>query len=58
MHRYNNQDHPMLVANSAVNSIINGGGHKQEICRTNGEGEYHEKIAKPDQAHTATGPAP
>ena len=26
MHRYNNQDHWMLAANSAVNSIINGGG--------------------------------
>jgi protoporphyrinogen oxidase len=55
MHRYNNQDHSMRAANSAVNSIINGSGDKQEIWRTNSEGEYHEEIAEPDKAHTATG---
>ena len=55
MHRYNNQDHSMLAANSAVNSIINGGGDRQEIWRINAEGEYHEEIAEPDKAHTATG---
>ncbi len=37
MHRYNNQDHSMLAANSAVNSIINGGsgkaGHLAHQCR-------------------------
>ncbi len=26
MHRYNNQEHSMLAANSAVNSIVDGGG--------------------------------
>jgi protoporphyrinogen oxidase len=43
MHRYNNQDHSMLSANSAVNSILDGGTGKQDIWRTNAEGEYHEE---------------
>ena len=55
MHRYNNQDHSMLAANSAVNSIINGGVDKQEIWPTNAEGEYHEEVVEPGKAHTATG---
>jgi hypothetical protein len=45
MHRYNNQDHSMLAANSAVNSMINGGRGKAEIWRINAEGEYHEEIS-------------
>jgi protoporphyrinogen oxidase len=48
MHRYNNQDHSMLTANSAVNSILNGGSDKLDIWRTNAEGEYHEEIIEPD----------
>ncbi len=44
MHRYNNQDHSMLAANSAVSSIINDGAGKSEIWRTNAEHEYHEEI--------------
>ena len=55
MHRYNNQDHSMLAANSAVNSIINGGGDKQEMWLINAESDYHEEIAEPDKAPTATG---
>jgi protoporphyrinogen oxidase len=47
MHRYNNQDHSMLAANSTVSSIINGGCGKSEIWRINGEGEYHEEIGEP-----------
>jgi protoporphyrinogen oxidase len=47
MHRYNNQDHSMLAANSAVSSIINGGCGKAEIWRINAEGEYHEEIDEP-----------
>jgi protoporphyrinogen oxidase len=57
MHRYNNQDHSMLSANSAVNSIINGGANKSEIWRTNVEGEYHEEINETDTSRTATGTA-
>jgi hypothetical protein len=31
MHRYNNEDHSMLAANSAVSWMINGSVGKQEI---------------------------
>jgi protoporphyrinogen oxidase len=44
MHRYNNQDHSMLTANSAVNSMINGGRGKSDIWRINTEAEYHEEL--------------
>ena len=47
MHRYNNQDHSMLAANSAVSSIIDGGG-KSEIWRINAEDEYHEEVDESD----------
>ena len=46
MHRYNNQDHSMLAANSAVNSILSGGQGKSDIWRVNAEEDYHEEIAK------------
>jgi protoporphyrinogen oxidase len=46
MHRYNNQDHSMLAANSAVSSIINNGDGKSEIWRINAEEEYHEEIGE------------
>ena len=45
MHRYNNQDHSMLTANIAVNSMINGGSGKSSIWRINADGEYHEDVA-------------
>jgi protoporphyrinogen oxidase len=44
MHRYNNQDHSMLTAKSAVNSIVNHGGNKQDIWRINTDDEYHEQL--------------
>jgi protoporphyrinogen oxidase len=44
MHRYNNQDHSMLAANSAVTSIISGGRGKLDIWRINADEEYHEEI--------------
>lgn len=44
MHRYNNQDHSMLAANSAVTSILNSGQGKSEIWRINEEDDYHEEI--------------
>jgi protoporphyrinogen oxidase len=47
MHRYNNQDHSMLAANSAVGSMINRGTGKSDIWRINVEGEYHEEIGEP-----------
>jgi protoporphyrinogen oxidase len=45
MHRYNNQDHSMLTANIAVNSMIDGGSGKSGIWRINADGEYHEEAA-------------
>jgi protoporphyrinogen oxidase len=44
MHRYNNQDHSMLTANIAVNSMIKGGSDKSSIWRINADGEYHEEL--------------
>jgi protoporphyrinogen oxidase len=47
MHRYNNQDHSMLAANSAVSSMIDSGVGKREIWRINAEDAYHEEIGEP-----------
>jgi protoporphyrinogen oxidase len=44
MHRYNNQDHSMLTAKSAVNSIVNHGCSKEDIWRINADDEYHEQL--------------
>jgi protoporphyrinogen oxidase len=46
MHRYNNQDHSMLAANSAVNSIMNYGRGKIDIWNINAEEDYHEEMGK------------
>jgi protoporphyrinogen oxidase len=56
MHRYNNQDHSMLTANSAVNSIVNGGGGKSSIWRINADAEYHEEVVarEPRQRRRST----
>jgi protoporphyrinogen oxidase len=47
MHRYNNQDHSMLAANSAISSILNAGLGKTDIWRINAEDAYHEEIDEP-----------
>ena len=44
MHRYNNQDHSMLTADAAVNSIIHDGRGKSVIWSINTEREYHEEV--------------
>jgi hypothetical protein len=49
MHRYNNQDHSMLAANSAVRSILNGGARKADIWLVNAEAEYHEDGGESDE---------
>ena len=43
MHKYNNQDHSMLTAITAVNNIITGEKSKNNIWNINTEDEYHEK---------------
>ena len=42
MHRYNNQDHSMLTAITAVQNIAAGITHKHNIWDVNTEQEYHE----------------
>jgi protoporphyrinogen oxidase len=54
MHRYNNQDHSMLAADCAVNSITNGGNGKSDIWRVNAEDEYHEDIGEPNPPEFGT----
>jgi hypothetical protein len=46
MHRYNNQDHSMLSAGTAVSSILDQGRGKSEIWNINAEEDYHEDIGE------------
>ena len=46
MHRYNNQDHSMLTAMTAVENIISGKKTKENIWAVNVEMEYHEESKK------------
>jgi len=43
MHRYNNQDHSMLTAMTAVDNIKNGIATKHNLWEINTETEYHEE---------------
>ena len=43
MHRYNNQDHSMLAAMTAVDNIVEGVKFKDNIWAVNTEEEYHEE---------------
>jgi protoporphyrinogen oxidase len=45
MHKYNNQDHSMLTAMTAVENIVNGVTSKDNIWSINTEMEYHEEKA-------------
>jgi protoporphyrinogen oxidase len=45
MHKYNNQDHSMLTAMTAVENIANGVSSKDNIWAINTETEYHEEKA-------------
>jgi len=46
MHKYNNQDHSMLTAMTAVENIVNGVTGKDNIWAINTEMEYHEEKSK------------
>jgi protoporphyrinogen oxidase len=46
MHKYNNQDHSMLTAKAAVDSILAGTKDKTNIWEVNTEQEYHEEKSK------------
>ena len=43
MHKYNNQDHSMLTAMTAVDNILTGRTDKANIWAVNTEMEYHEE---------------
>ena len=43
MHRYNNQDHSMLAAMTAVDNIIAGTTDKTNLWAINTEEDYHEE---------------
>jgi len=45
MHRYNNQDHSMLTAMTAVDNLVNGVTTKDNIWNVNVEQEYHEEAS-------------
>jgi protoporphyrinogen oxidase len=46
MHKYNNQDHSMLTAMTAVENIVNAVTSKDNIWAINTELEYHEEKAE------------
>jgi protoporphyrinogen oxidase len=46
MHKYNNQDHSMLTAMTAVDNIIAGIEDKENVWSINTEMEYHEEDSK------------
>jgi protoporphyrinogen oxidase len=43
MHRYNNMDHSMLTAMTAVENIIQGVNSKDNLWKINAEEDYHEE---------------
>lgn len=43
MHKYNNQDHSMLTAMTAVDNLVAGNADKANIWDVNTEMEYHEE---------------
>ena len=47
MHRYNNQDHSMLAAMTAVDNIIGGVRSRQNLWALNTEMDYHEEKSEP-----------
>jgi protoporphyrinogen oxidase len=53
MHRYNNQDHSMLAAMTAVDNIIAGRVDKSNLWELNTEMEYHEERNAPAKMSAA-----
>jgi protoporphyrinogen oxidase len=56
MHKYNNQDHSMLTAMTAVDNILAGIEDKANVWSINTEMEYHEEEAK-NEAKPSASPA-
>jgi protoporphyrinogen oxidase len=56
MHKYNNQDHSMLTAMTAVDNILAGRKDQSNIWAVNTEQDYHEeKAAQPEPAAATAG---
>ena len=53
MHRYNNQDHSMLAAKTAVDSLVSGSRDRTALWSINTEEDYHEE----SRDSAAKGPA-
>jgi protoporphyrinogen oxidase len=56
MHKYNNQDHSMLTAMTAVDNILAGVHDKDNVWSINTEMEYHEEETKKDEARVSGSP--
>ena len=54
MHKYNNQDHSMLTAMTAVDNIIAGIRDKENVWSINTEMEYHEEEVKKEARATSS----
>lgn len=50
MHRYNNQDHSMLTAMTAVDNILAGRKDKSNLWDVNTEMDYHEVSSTPEES--------
>lgn len=50
MHRYNNQDHSMLAAKAAVDTVVVGGADKARLWSVNAESDYHETVSDGDSS--------
>ncbi|MFP5501887.1 MAG: hypothetical protein ACLGIN_05305, partial [Candidatus Sericytochromatia bacterium] len=58
MHRYNNPDHSMLTAMTAVDNLLAGRTDKANLWEINTEEEYHEIQKTVPQATPEAAPAP
>jgi hypothetical protein len=56
MHKYNNQDHSMLTAMTAVDNILAGVRDKDNVWSINTEMEYHEEETKKHEAQVSGSP--
>jgi protoporphyrinogen oxidase len=56
MHKYNNQDHSMLTAMTAVDNILAGVQDKENVWSINTEMEYHEEESK-QESRASNSPA-
>jgi protoporphyrinogen oxidase len=56
MHKYNNQDHSMLTAMTAVDNILAGVQDKENVWSINTEMEYHEEESR-QESRASSSPA-